>query len=260
MNKLLVLLLVSCNFTVLHAGSPDGFVARTFTDSRGGELLYRELIPEGYDRAGKFPLVLFLHGGGERGDDNTRQLAHGSRMFTNPVNMEKYPAVVLFPQCPAGAYWAFHERPSNGFDPLTLPVDYEITPVLGFVMEMVREYVASGRIDTDRIYVVGLSMGGMATFDLACRFPDVFAAAVPICGAVNPERLPGAAGVNFRIFHGDEDDVVPPVNSRMAYSRLRECGIAVEYYELPGVGHGSWNPAFNFPDFFEWLFSQRKSR
>ena len=113
-------------------------------------------------------------------------------------------------------------------------------------------------MDRNRIYVVGLSMGGMATYDLAVRFPDTFAAAVPICGTVNPVRLADAANVRFRIFHGDADNVVPVEGSREAYKALKNLGVEVEYIEFPGCNHGSWNPAFNYPGFMEWVFAQRK--
>ena len=101
-------------------------------------------------------------------------------------------------------------------------------------------------------------MGGMGTFDMAIRFPEVFAAAIPICGTVNPERLKAAKAVNFRIFHGDADNVVTPEGSRAAYRALKAAGADVEYVEFPGCGHGSWNPAFNEPDFMSWLFSQKR--
>ena len=87
---------------------------------------------------------------------------------------------------------------------------------------------------------------------------SIFAAAVPICGSVNPDRLPAAKEVKFRIFHGDADDVVTVEGSREAYKALKAAGAKVEYIEFPGCNHGSWNPAFNYPGFMEWLFKQKK--
>ena len=103
-------------------------------------------------------------------------------------------------------------------------------------------------------------MGGMATFDLIARFPELFAAAVPICGAVDPSRLDEMKGVKIRIYHGDADPVVPVDCSRKAYRALKKAGAKVELFEFPGCGHGSWNPAFNQPDFMEWLFKQKKAK
>ena len=119
--------------------------------------------------------------------------------------------------------------------------------------ELLDTYLDLPSVDRDRVYVVGLSMGGMATYDLAIRFPDTFAAAVPICGTVNPGRLADAVSVRFHIFHGDADNVVPIEGSREAYKALKKLGAEVEYVEFPGC-----NPAFNYPGFMEWLFACRK--
>jgi predicted peptidase len=114
------------------------------------------------------------------------------------------------------------------------------------------------QVDKKRIYVIGLSMGAMGTYDLTIRYPELFAAAIPICGIVNADRLKAAKKVKFRIFHGDADNVVPVSGSRRAYKALKSAGADVEYFEFPGVGHVSWNEAFNRTDFMSWLFRQKK--
>ena len=240
---------------------PQGnFEAKEFITHSNDTLRYRELLPENYNSKQKYPLVLFLHGAGERGSDNQTQLAHGSKMFTNPVNMEKYPAIVLFPQCPTNYFWAFERRPEGRFDANTFPANNTISSIMQTVKNLLDKYIASGSVDTDRIYIIGLSMGGMGTFDMICRFPDVFAAAIPICGGINPERLPAAADgkVKIRIYHGDKDDTVPVENSRTAYRALKKYGADVELIEFVGCNHNSWDPAFNQPDFLSWLFQQKK--
>lgn len=250
-------------FSLLFAGqwvySQGNFEAKVFVSSNSDTLRYRELLPENYNPQQKYPLVLFLHGAGERGSDNQAQLTHGSMMFTNPVNREKYPAIVLIPQCPKDYYWSFEKRPEGKLDINAFPADYKISPILQAVKDLLDKYIAAGSVDTNRIYIMGLSMGGMGTFDMVCRFPDVFAAAIPICGGVNPERLKTTAGkVKFRIYHGDKDDTVPAENSRQAYRALKACGADVEYFEIVGCAHDSWNPAFNRSDFLSWLFEQKK--
>ena len=107
---------------------------------------------------------------------------------------------------------------------------------------------------------MGLSMGGMATFDIVSRFPEIFAAAIPICGIADTERVTKAKDVNWRIYHGDADNIVPVECSRKAYTALKEAKANVEYFEFPGCNHASWNPAFNQPDFMEWLFAQKKRK
>ena len=250
-------------FILFFAGqfvySQGDFEAKLFVTSNNDTLRYRELLPENYNPQQKYPLVLFLHGAGERGSDNQAQLTHGSMMFTNPVNREKYPAIVLFPQCPRDYFWSFERRPEGKLDANSFPNNYTISSIMQAVKNLLDKYIAAGNIDTDRVYIMGLSMGGMGTFDMVCRFPDIFAAAIPICGGVNPERLKATAGkVKFRIYHGDKDDTVPVENSRKAYRALKEYGAGVEYIEIVGCNHNSWDPAFNQPDFLSWLFRQKK--
>ena len=241
----------------LSLSAQQGYEKDVFVSSTGDSLPYRMIRPESMKAGKKYPLVLFLHGAGERGNDNEKQLTHGGQMFLNPVNREKYPAFVLFPQCPESGYWAYENRPQS-FIPTQMPVGKEMPSVFQAVKELLDMYLANPQVDKSRVYIMGLSMGAMGTYDMVSRFPDIFAAAVPICGTVNPTRLSAARNVAFRIFHGDADDVVPVAGSRQAYKALKAAGASVEYIEFPGCNHGSWNPAFNYPDFMKWLFTQKK--
>jgi predicted peptidase len=241
-------------FQLLYA--QNDFTAKEFTTSSNDILKYRELLPDNYNPEKQYPLVLFLHGAGERGNDNQAQLRHGSMMFTNPVNQEKYPAIVLFPQCPASSTWPFEKAPEGSWN--NFPKNDPISTPLNAVKELLDQYLEMKSVDKKRIYILGISMGGMGTFDMVCRYPDIFAAAIPICGGVATERLVKAKDVKFRIYHGDADMVVSVHNSRNAYKELKKDGAKVEYIEFPGCNHDSWNPAFNRSDFLEWLFKQKK--
>ena len=237
----------------------EEYSVKTFISEQGDSLLYRQLNPLKIEQEEKYPLVLFLHGAGERGSDNISQLTHGALMFTNPMNREEYPCFVLFPQCPADLYWPTPKRPDNFKEGNPFPLNAEISKPLALTKELLDKVIETYPVDTDRIYIVGLSMGGMGTFDMVCRFPDLFAAAIPICGGIHTDRLHKfSSETAFRIFHGDADSVVPVRFSREAYLRLKDEGANVEYIEFPGVNHGSWDPAFNRPDFMSWLFQQRK--
>lgn len=242
----------------LLAQERDRFSAyekKHYISAQGDTLSYRLLCPEAIKPETAYPLVIFMHGAGERGCDNQKQLTHGGQMWLNPVNREEHPAFVIFPQCPAKGYWAYHKRPSS-FEPDSMPLLEKPTREILAVKELIEEYASRKEVDESRIYVIGLSMGGMATYDLAIRYPHLIAAAVPICGTVNPTRLKDAKGVKFRIYHGDNDDVVTPEGSRHAYKALKSAGADVTYIEYPGVNHGSWNPAFNDERLLKWMFSQ----
>ena len=252
-HTLLTLLAIATSLT-LHA-QKISYEHKSFTSQDGTELKYRLLTPPDNAHGKKFPLVVFLHGAGERGSDNEKQLIHGSQMFLNPTNREKFPAYVIFPQCPEDKYWAFSKRPSSFYE---MTAEETATPILLAIKELIDSYLTNPTVDESRVYVMGLSMGGMATFDLASRYPETFAAAIPICGAADTKLLAGAKGVKWRLYHGDADPVVPVEASRAAYRALKEAGIKVDYIEFPGCGHASWTPAFNQPDFMEWLFKQKK--
>ena len=256
MKKHLVFLVMFWSLLGLTYGQNE-FEKKVYVTASNDSLNYRLLRPEVEQEGEKYPLVLFLHGSGERGSDNEKQLFHGSQMWLNPVNRENYPAFVLVPQCPESGYWAYTDRPSS-FEPDQMPSDIPLSPVFRTLKELIDTYLAMPQVDKKRVYVIGLSMGAMGTYDLAVRYPEIFAAAIPICGTVNPTRLSAAKDVKFRIFHGDADTVVPVSGSRQAYKALKAAGADVEYIEFPGVTHGSWNPAFTQPDFMSWLFSQKK--
>lgn len=236
------------------------YIAKEFVDMNGDTLLYRQLSPETIAENKTYPLVIFLHGAGERGSDNKAQLQHGSMQFTNPVNREAYPSFVLFPQCPKDKYWAPSTRPTK-FDLDQFPLNDQISEPLGMVEKLMSQVVAEYPIDTSRIYVIGLSMGGMGVYDIVSRNPNKFAAAIAICGGVNTQRLRELdSDTQFRLYHGDADSVVPVMFSREAYKALKETGKSVEYFEFIGVNHGSWDPAFNQPDFISWLYSQNQKK
>ena len=223
-------------FFFLSSFAQETFQKETYISSRGDTLLYRLLRPEVMKPDEKYPLVLFLHGAGECGNDNEKQLVHGGQMWLNPVNREKYPAFILAPQCPETGYWAYAERPSS-FVPEDMPLEVPVSPVFRTLKELLDTYLAMPQIDKDRIYVMGLSMGGMGTFDMAVRYPEIFAAAIPICGTVNPARLKAGKSVKFRIFHGDADNVVTPEGSgnvvKGKVARMTDFGAFVEL--APGV-------------------------
>ena len=233
----------------------DRFVARVYEDGQGRKLLYRLLRPRNYDQARAYPLVLFHHGAGERGDDNVKQLVHGMNDFASDEIMEKYPCFVVAPQCPEELQWVdtpwvadAHTMPEEPTEPLRLS--------LRLVSALEQEF----SIDTDRLYVTGLSMGGFGVWDAVQRHPDRFAAAVPVCGGGDPALAERIARVGMWAFHGDQDSVVKPKRSREMMAALKTAGGSPRYTEYPGVSHNSWTATYRYPQMYKWLFAQRKGQ
>ncbi|MEM9886837.1 MAG: alpha/beta hydrolase fold domain-containing protein [Bacteroidota bacterium] len=258
MKRLLLFILAYSLTHSLFAQDFSAFEKRTFLSSKEASLPYRILYPENYDQTKQYPLLLFLHGAGERGDDNEAQLVHGASLFLQQENRRKYPAIVVFPQCPKDGYWAKVER-SEDRSTWEFPFYDRVNPALGAVIELIDQLLVEESIDQNRIYVSGLSMGGMGTFELLSRRPDLFAAAAPICGGGNLAMAARhARNTAFWIFHGDADAVVPVDLSRNMYKRLQTLGADVKYSEYAGVNHNSWDNAFAEPNYLKWLFSMRK--
>jgi predicted peptidase len=224
----------------------------------GDTLKYRIMYPEGFDESKKYPLVLFLHGAGERGNDNNRQLVHGSKLFRD--SLAKYPAVVIFPQCPRDSYWANidRERNDNGRLRFSFYDDRDATPQLAMVMDLVRTTVNEGYIDEDRVYVGGLSMGGMGTWEILWQMPGIFAAAMPICGGGAPSTASRMRDVPIWAFHGRRDDIVPAYLSARMVTAVQSAGGKAKITIYPEANHNSWDPAFAEPEFLSWMFSQKR--
>ncbi len=224
-------------------------------------LLYRKLLPQDFSPDQTYPLVLFLHGAGERGSDNEKQLTHGSGLFMNPMTRGAYPAVVLFPQCPEDSYWSQVDVDRSTY-PIGLDFNYdkEATRPMHLVMQLLQQYIDQPYVDPSRVYVMGLSMGGMGTFEILSRMPDTFAAAVPICGGGDPASVTGYADKTaLWIFHGGVDQVVDPKLSLEMFQALFEAGARPGFTMYPQINHNSWDYAFVEAELLPWLFSQAKS-
>lgn len=227
----------------------------------GDTLRYRLLLPANYNPRKSYPLIVFLHGAGERGYDNNAQLLHGGEMFLRDSIRKKYPAIVIFPQCPPDQTWAPMkvERDSSGKVKFDLSADLPPTKPMTLLFGLVDSLSHSKNVNTRKIYVGGLSLGGMGTFYMITRQPNIFAAAFPICGAGNSKEADRfAKTVPVWIFHGGDDKVVPVEASRAYDRELRALGAKVKYTEYPGVGHNSWDNVFVEPGLMSWLFSQTK--
>jgi predicted peptidase len=246
----LIFLLAAKNKTY---SQPPLFSYETYKNGGGDSLQYRFLFPDN-DPTRKYPLVIFLHGSGERGNDNNAQLKWGVMNFATDENMKKYPAFVIAPQCPTNMQWANTTRGKNG----EITMQNSPSKPMQLLMELINQMKTKFSIDTNRIYITGLSMGGYGTFDALERYPHFFAAAVPVCGSGDITKAASIAHIPLWMFGGADD---PSVNPNLLYdmvNALVKLGVHPGFTEYPNVGHFSWIAAYNDPMMMTWLFSQHK--
>jgi predicted peptidase len=227
--------------------------AEVFRAADGGTLNVRLYLPPAPPAGGKLPLVLFLHGAGERGSNNVSQLKHGVDALIRHGRSANDPAILLVPQCPAEEKWVevawnapAHTMPEQPARPLRL------------ALALLREKMASLPVDPARVYVTGISMGGYGTWDAVQREPDLFAAAFPICGGGDTALAPAIKHVPIWTFHGDQDTAVPVGRSRDMVKALEACGGKIRYREYPGAGHDVWTRTYDDAEVLGWFFSQQK--
>ena len=231
----------------------DDFQARTFKDASGKTVNYRLFIPKTYKPGEKYPLILFLHGSGERGSDNQKQVGYfGASVFADDFTQATHPCFLVAPQCPEGDSWAairYTQQDGELAPSQTEPMRLTLAALDALQKEF--------SIDSNRLYITGLSMGGYGTWDALARHPGLFAAAVPICGGGAPATAKKFANTPLWDFHGGADPVVPPARSHHMVIALREAGGQPIFTEYPGVGHNSWERAYREARLADWLFTKR---
>lgn len=255
-----IFLLLGCLVFSTNYAQSDLYKAEIFEKS-SDSLPYRILYPKDFSTSKQYPVVLFLHGAGERGNDNTTQLVHGSALFSNEENRLNFPAIVIFPQCPKEDYWS-NVAVNRNQQPLGLKFQYDKGPTkaLQLTMALMDSIVNESFVKKDQVYVMGLSMGGMGTFEILYRKPDMFAAAIPICGGGDTEAAKiYAAKVPLWIFHGAQDNVVAPQLSLDMAAKIMEYGGQPNLSLYGDANHNSWDPAFKEPGLLAWLFSLKQS-
>lgn len=190
-------------------------------------------LPKDYDQKPSWPLLLFLHGAGERGDNLDLVKKHGPPKLIEAG--QQFPFIVVSPQCPKDHWW----------EPLELNV---------LLDDLVEKY----KVDQDRIYLTGLSMGGFGTWALAAYHPDRFAALAPICGGGDLVWIKRIAGIPVWVFHGAKDPVVPLARSEQMVDALKKKDAPVKFTVYPEAGHDSWTEAYADPQLYEWLLQQKR--
>ncbi|RYD87908.1 MAG: phospholipase, partial [Sphingobacteriales bacterium] len=214
MTRKLITLLFILTGTMLHIACAqnkslyDKGLYATKTDT----LPYRVLFPVQFNPAQKYPVIFVLHGAGERGNDNEIQLNNGGDLFTKTENRQQYQAIVIFPQCPKDSFWSnvkFELDSATHARKFLFQTDAEPTKAMKALLALVDEWLEKPYVNKKQVYVGGLSMGGMGTFELIGRKPKLFAAAFPICGGDNTLNAKKyAKKVPLWIFHGAKDNIV----------------------------------------------------
>lgn len=236
----------------------------TYTDAKTGDVFdlpYRVYYPTGYDANDEktYPILFFLHGHGECGTDNRLQIRvlEKENRLLNMV-MERDDCIIVAPQCPCNPKYEWvplNHAWSTGSRELT----EEPTIGLAAATELLKEFLASGKVDLSRVYGAGISMGGYGTWELITRNHEIFAAAIPVCGSGIPSLASRLTNMAIWAFHGEKDNTVPAQGSRdMVEAITAAGGKKIKYTEFPGVWHDSWIPAYKTEGLVDWLFEQHK--
>ena len=222
---------------------------------------YRILFPKNFSPNKEYPLLVFLHGAGERGNDNDYQLYHGSNYFLNYEFRNAFPSIIVFPQCPKNSYWANikgipnpkYPTQKNSFSN-NLPNNQQL-----LILESLMSYLEKNyKINSNKRYIAGLSMGGMGAFELIARNPNYFAAGIAVCGGANPKWAKFFKNTPVWIFHGMRDNVVPPELSINMFDAIKIHNPESKLTLYENVGHNSWDQALKEADIMSWLFSHEK--
>lgn len=264
MKKRIVLLLATMLFATLCGLFPVAASAQTvepdmgklfekkaFTAKDGYVLNYSIHLPENYDPAVRYPVVLFMHGAGERGTDLEKHLKVGIIEAFRRTESPLHDCIVVAPQCPEGKQWV---NVAKWTDCLYSTEDIAESQELAAVVDLVLSLKETYSTDTNRYYVTGLSMGGYATWDLLVRHPEIFAAAMPLCGGADKEKADVIKDIPVWAFHGLQDPTVPYTGTKLTCARMKQLGGKdVTFTEYPDHQHNIWSDVYAREDIWTWL-------
>ena len=231
------------------------FRKEVYVAADGYTLPYRLYIPSDYDCGVFYPLMLFMHGAGERGNGNHAHVDTILPQIFDDPRSSAYNSIIIAPQCPEEKQWVYTPWAKGNYSVDAVVESRELQAVVEIIGEVCRDY----NVDRSRIYATGLSMGGFATWDLLARHSGLFAAAMPVCGGGDPSKARIFADIPIRTFHGLLDDVVPTEGTRELYSAIKAVGKGkITYTEFPDCAHNSWDRVYSNVENINWLFSHVK--
>jgi predicted peptidase len=229
---------MTCLLCGSAGAAQPGQSAQTMRKQIEVTLNYQLFLPAGYGEADgkKYPLILFLHGAGERGDDVNLVKKHGPpKLVESKTDLPAKDFIVVSPQCPANKWWEPRE-------------------VIALLDEVSQKY----QVDAERVYLTGLSMGGFGTWETASRYPERFAAIAPICGGGDPRRVRSLRHMPTWVFHGDKDPTVPVQRSIEMVDALKQAGNEAKFTRYPEAGHDSWTETYNNPELYQWFLQHKR--
>ena len=236
--------------SAMQAASP---VAREWKAPDGTLIKYRWSAPAKPEPGKTYPLVLFLHGSGERGSDNKAQISHSVTPILRRAEKLGEPCFLIAPQCPDDDWWSPFDSKFTFLTAAAKP-----NKLMDALVVLMDEIMAGNPIDRKRFYVTGLSMGGFATWDLLGRMPEKIAAAVPVCGGGDPSLAVKFKDVPIFALHGDKDSEVPVAATRAMIAALESAGGKPKVTYMPGMDHVCWPGVYENPETLRWMFAQRR--
>lgn len=240
------------------SATTSDFLYGSYEDSTKYEhaMPYRYILPVNYDSSKEYPILMYLHGAGRRGNDNENQLNNPKPLFDRLLseeNINKYPCIIVAPQCPEGEQWVDTPWGKGTYKVSEVPVSDELSMAKDIILDFENRF----SVDTDRVYIAGQSMGGYGTWDMIMRNPDMFAAAIPQCAAGDVTQAESLKTMAVWAHHGEIDDTVPLSGSREMVAALKEAGSTnVRYTQYPSISHEVQIETFKEPDLLSWLFSK----
>lgn len=235
----------------LSAQQKGETVSEVYISSSSDTLPYQFLVSSGMDSTQKYPLILWLHGKGERGEDNQKQMTLIKKWLPDSLEKKEYKSFLLAPQCSEKVMWSNYNKLANEitFDTITPEIQKSI-------ISLIDDLSIKYPIDTTRIYIMGISMGGFGVFDMITRYPNRFAAAIPICGGADPKQKEKLIKTPIWAFHGEKDAVVDKRHTIVPMEKIKDSNHVLTTYAT--TGHDAWNKAFKEKDLLRWMFTQEK--
>lgn len=224
--------------------------SKSIMGKNGFNLPYRIFIPQGNSKK-KSPLLVFLHGAGERGCNNESQVTFHTELLERVI--EKNNCIVVAPQCPEEMQWVNTPWKDGSYSFENTIISKPMESLIELLDFIEQQY----DIDKTRVYIAGMSMGGYGSWNMLMRFPNKFAGAVIVCGAADPSQATAIKHIPVRTYHNADDPTVPVCGTREMVDALEKCGADIQYFEEPTGGHNSWHRAYTQEDLLDWLFNQK---